>query len=96
MVRKDAVSWKAAGFLFVWTGLVSAFSLLGFNRLEYAEKTGAFQYLWHGVGEENLPWLFPIMTGFLTVWSWVALGMAMFGAIWFMIVFFKLLFRGAR
>ncbi|PZT84937.1 MAG: hypothetical protein DI637_13005 [Citromicrobium sp.] len=95
-VQNDAVSWKAAGFLLAWTGLLALFSWLGFNRLEDANKSGYFQYLWHGVGEDNLPWLFASMKGFLMVWSWVTLVMAVFGVTWFGIVLIKLLIRGAR
>ena len=95
-IHGEAVSWKAAGFLCTWTSLVSLFSWFGFNRLEYAQEMGEFQYLWHGVGEHNLPWLFTLLKGFLAVWSWVTLGMAVFGGAWFTIVFLKLIVKGAR
>jgi cobalamin synthase len=95
-IHKDAVSRGAARFLLVWTALVSLCSWLGFNRLANARETGAFEYLWHGVSQENLPWLFAFLIGFLTLWSWVSLAMASIGGTWFGIVFIKLIIRTVR
>ena len=73
---------KSLAFLFVWTAVAASFAWLGFNRLQAARETGRFEYLWHGIGQENWPLLFKILKVFLTIWIGAACLMTLIGCLW--------------
>ncbi len=76
-------------FLFFWTAAVTSFAWIGFNRLAAALESRRFEFLWHGVGQENWPILFAGLKVFLVVWAWVCSFMAIVGGVWFFLTFAK-------
>ena len=80
---------KPIFFLILWTATAALFTWVGYNRLSEARTTGKFQYLWHGVGQDNWPVLFGMMKAFLTVWTGVAGLMTAIGLIWIVVELVK-------
>ncbi len=63
----------------LWTALAALFAWFGFNRLEAARETGRFEYLWHGIGQDEWPLLFNILKVALTIWTGMACFLALMG-----------------
>ncbi len=73
---------KAIAFLVLWTSVVASFAWLGFNRLNAVRETGKFEYLWHGIGQDNWPLVFRFLKALLTVWTGLACLMTVIGCLW--------------
>jgi hypothetical protein len=73
---------KSIAFLSLWTATAAVFAWVGSNRLSAAHETGKFEYLWHGIGQDNWPLVFKALKGFLMIWTGLACLMTLLGCLW--------------
>jgi hypothetical protein len=76
------ISAKAIVFLVLWTTMAGSFAWLASNRLSAARRAGKFEYLWHGIGQDNWPLLFGFLKALLTFGIGLSCLMTLIGCVW--------------